>query len=105
MVLLTALVLLPTTWLRNLGMLAYISAEGFWLLFYWWLACAFEGIGFNEGDVLLNLRGMPTAISLYISVLLLWPCGFSHIVQFHDREKQILKGQNILKTWLKLVAI
>lgn len=69
--------------------------EGFWLLFYWWLACAFEGIGFNEGDVLLNLRGLPTAISLYISVLLLWPCGFSHTLQFHNREKQILKGVGI----------
>ena len=68
-VLLTALVILPTTWLKSLGMLAYFSAGGvlasvvvagcvFW-------AGAIDGVGFHEGDMLLNLGGLPTAISLF----------------------------------------
>ncbi|KAL5553757.1 hypothetical protein UlMin_041158 [Ulmus minor] len=67
---LTALVILPTTWLRSLGMLAYVSAGGvlssivvvgcvFW-------AGAFDGVGFHEGDHLLKLGGLPTAISLFV---------------------------------------
>ncbi|KAM7468533.1 hypothetical protein LguiB_016095 [Lonicera macranthoides] len=68
-VLLTALVILPTTWLRSLGLLAYISAGGvvasiilvcsvFW-------AGAFDRVGFNERGTLWNWSGLPTAISLY----------------------------------------
>ncbi|KAL5540667.1 hypothetical protein UlMin_042859 [Ulmus minor] len=68
--LLTALVILPTTWLRSLGLMAYVSAGGvlasvvvvacvFW-------AGAFDGVGFHEGDKLLNLGGLPTAISLFV---------------------------------------
>ncbi|XP_059447675.1 amino acid transporter AVT1I-like [Corylus avellana] len=68
-VLLTALVILPTTWLKSLGVLAYFSAGGvsasvvvagcvFW-------AGAVDGVGFHEGDMLLNLGGLPTAISLF----------------------------------------
>ncbi|XP_057492960.1 amino acid transporter AVT1I-like isoform X1 [Actinidia eriantha] len=68
-VLLTALVILPTTWLRSLGLLAYVSAGGvlaslvlvgsvFW-------AGAFDGVGFEEKGVLWNWSGLPTAMSLY----------------------------------------
>ncbi|KAL5540669.1 hypothetical protein UlMin_042861 [Ulmus minor] len=66
----TALLILPTTWIRSLGMLAYVSAGGvlasivvvgcvFW-------AGAFDGVGFHEGDELLTLGGLPTAISLFV---------------------------------------
>ena len=91
-VLLTALVILPTTWLRSLGLLAYVSAGGvlaslvlvgsvFW-------AGAFDGVGFEEKGVLWNWSGLTTAISLY-NLLLLWSCSFPHPLQFHERQKSI----------------
>lgn len=69
-VLLTAVVILPTTWLKNLGLLAYVSAGGV-LASALLVACVFwvgavDGVGFHEGDVLLNMRGLPTCISLYL---------------------------------------
>ncbi|PON58312.1 Amino acid transporter [Parasponia andersonii] len=67
---LSALVILPTTWLRSLGMLAYVSAGGvlasailvgcvFW-------AGAVDGVGFHEEGELLNFGGLPTTISLFV---------------------------------------
>ncbi|KAI5352662.1 PREDICTED: vacuolar amino acid [Prunus dulcis] len=69
-VLLTAVVILPTTWLKNLGLLAYVSAGGV-LASAVLVACVFwvgavDGVGFHEGGVLLNMRGLPTCISLYL---------------------------------------
>ncbi|XP_015576789.2 amino acid transporter AVT1I [Ricinus communis] len=68
-ILLTALVILPTTWLRSLGMLAYVSAGGV-LASVVLLGCvlwvgAVDGVGFHEGDVLWNWGGLPTATSLF----------------------------------------
>ncbi|CAL5338473.1 unnamed protein product [Camellia sinensis] len=68
-VLLTAFVILPTTWLRSLGLLAYVSVGGvlasvvlvgsvFW-------GGAVDGVGFHERGDLWNWSGLPTAISLY----------------------------------------
>ncbi|KAH7570098.1 hypothetical protein ACOSP7_018044 [Xanthoceras sorbifolium] len=67
-VLITALIILPTTWLRSLGVLAYVSAGGV-LASVILAACvlwvgAVEGVGFHERGMLLNWGGMPTAISL-----------------------------------------
>ncbi|KAK2636212.1 hypothetical protein Ddye_031004 [Dipteronia dyeriana] len=67
-VLLTALIILPTTWLKSLGVLAYVSAGG--ALASVILPCcvlwvgAVDGVGFHERGLLLNWGGMPTAISL-----------------------------------------
>ncbi|KAF9626179.1 hypothetical protein IFM89_031306 [Coptis chinensis] len=66
---LASVIILPTTWLRNLGLFAYVSAGGvlasaivvasvFW-------AGAVDGVGFHERGRLVNWSGMPTAISLY----------------------------------------
>ncbi|XP_044490762.1 amino acid transporter AVT1I-like [Mangifera indica] len=68
-VLLTALVILPTTWLRSLDMLAYVSFGGV-LASVILAACvlwagAVDGVGFNERGILLDLQGLPTAISLF----------------------------------------
>ncbi|XP_059448578.1 amino acid transporter AVT1I-like [Corylus avellana] len=68
-VLLTALVILPTTWLKSMGVLAYFSAGGV-LASVIVVACVFwvgavDGVGFHEGDMLLNLGGLPTATSLF----------------------------------------
>ncbi|KAK0573303.1 hypothetical protein LWI29_006111 [Acer saccharum] len=67
-VLLTALIILPTTWLKSLGVLAYFSAGG--VLASVILPCcvlwvgAVDGVGFHERGLLLNWGGLPTAISL-----------------------------------------
>ncbi|XP_059645286.1 amino acid transporter AVT1I-like [Cornus florida] len=68
-VLLTALVVLPTTWLRSLGMLAYVSAGGVFAsivlvgsVFY---VGAIDGVGFHERGELMNWRGMPITMSLF----------------------------------------
>lgn len=68
-VFLTALIILPTTWLRSLGILAYVSFGGV-LASVILAACvlwvgAVEGVGFNERGMLLDLGGFPTAISLF----------------------------------------
>lgn len=68
-VLLSALMILPTTWTRSLGLLAYVSAGGvlasvivvgcvFW-------AGAFDGVGFHERGTVLNWSGLATTISLF----------------------------------------
>ncbi|XP_073105749.1 amino acid transporter AVT1I isoform X2 [Elaeis guineensis] len=68
-VLLAALVILPTTWLRSLSILAYVSLGGV-------LSClivvasvvwsgAADGVGFHKRGVLLRWSGIPTAVSLY----------------------------------------
>ncbi|KAI3467343.1 hypothetical protein Pfo_024006 [Paulownia fortunei] len=68
-ILLTALVILPTTWLRSLSLLAYVSAGGILasiilIVTVFWIG-AFEGVGFHEKGVLWRYKGMPTAISLF----------------------------------------
>ncbi|KAJ6432299.1 hypothetical protein OIU84_019523 [Salix udensis] len=68
-VLLTALVILPTTWLKSLHMLAYVSAGGV-VASVLLVACvlwvgAVDGVGFHENGVLLNWRGLPTTLSVF----------------------------------------
>ncbi|KAL9389093.1 hypothetical protein Peur_017698 [Populus x canadensis] len=68
-VLLTALVILPTTWLKSLGMLAYVSAGGV-MASVLLVGCvlwvgAVDGVGFHENGVLLNGGGLPTSLSLF----------------------------------------
>ena len=69
--LLVALVILPSVWFDNLSLLSYVSASGviaslvIFASIIW--AAAFDGIGFHyahNGSV-LNLSGIPTAVSLY----------------------------------------
>ncbi|KAK4429996.1 Amino acid transporter AVT1I [Sesamum alatum] len=68
-ILLTALVMLPTTWLRNLSLLGYVSAGGILasvvlVATVSWIG-AVEGVGFSEKGVLFRCDGLATAISLY----------------------------------------
>ncbi|KAI4340121.1 hypothetical protein MLD38_024989 [Melastoma candidum] len=67
---LASLVILPTMWLKDLSLLSFVSAGGVFSAVV--ITCstlwagAFDGVGFgNEGGVLLDLRGIPTALSLY----------------------------------------
>ncbi|KAL6606923.1 hypothetical protein ACP70R_042576 [Stipagrostis hirtigluma subsp. patula] len=68
-VLIFSLLVLPTTWLRSLNMLAYVALGGV-MASVILIACvlwvgAFDGVGFHEKGVLVNWSGIPTAMSLY----------------------------------------
>jgi solute carrier family 32 (vesicular inhibitory amino acid transporter) len=68
-VLLVALAILPTTWLRRLDLLAYVSAGGVlasWIVVVCVLSAAiFDGVGFQGKGRMINYKGLPTALGLY----------------------------------------
>ncbi|KAH9295419.1 hypothetical protein KI387_039007, partial [Taxus chinensis] len=68
-VVLAALVILPTVWLRNMSLLSYISAGGVVASIVVVLAVAwvgvFDGVGFHHQGSLWNPSGLPTVIGLY----------------------------------------
>ncbi|KAK6931233.1 Amino acid transporter, transmembrane domain, partial [Dillenia turbinata] len=68
-VLLTALVITPTTWLKSLGLLAYVSAGGVLaslvvVCSVFWVG-AVDGVGFHQNGILWNWQGIPTTLSLF----------------------------------------
>ncbi|GLT56493.1 hypothetical protein SLA2020_295300 [Shorea laevis] len=68
-IIIVALIILPSVWLDNLSLLSYVSATGviasaIILGSIIWTG-AFDGIGFHQKGTLLNLNGIPTAVSLY----------------------------------------
>ncbi|KAG2610644.1 amino acid transporter AVT1I-like isoform X1 [Panicum virgatum] len=68
-VLIFSLLVLPTTWLRSLNMLAYVALGGVMasvilIASVLWVG-VFDGVGFHEKGVTVNWSGMPTAMSLY----------------------------------------
>ncbi|XP_058769216.1 amino acid transporter AVT1I-like [Vicia villosa] len=68
-VLITALIVLPTTWLRSLGALAYISFGGI-VTSLVLIGCIVwvgevDGVGFHERGKLVNLGGLSTSMSLF----------------------------------------
>ncbi|KAM0952814.1 putative amino acid transporter, transmembrane domain-containing protein [Dioscorea sansibarensis] len=67
-VILAGLVVLPTTWLRNLGVLAYVSVGGVLALMILLGCLLWTGVadvGFHESGRLFNLSGMPTVLGLF----------------------------------------
>nr|CAD1826442.1 unnamed protein product [Ananas comosus var. bracteatus] len=68
-VMLVALIILPTTWLRSLSVLAYVSAGGVLasviVVFSVLWAATVDGVGFGERGRFLNLSGLPTTLGLY----------------------------------------
>ncbi|KAM0925597.1 hypothetical protein ACQ4PT_004093 [Festuca glaucescens] len=68
-VVLVSIVILPTMWLRNLSVLAYISASGvvasLVLVFCVLWAAVVDGVGFQGKGRMLNVSGLPTALGLY----------------------------------------
>ncbi|KAA8547983.1 hypothetical protein F0562_004412 [Nyssa sinensis] len=68
-IIMVGLVITPTVWLNNMGILPYISASGVLasviILGSILWAGAFDGIGFKEKGELLNWNGVPTTVSLY----------------------------------------
>ncbi|KAK6928185.1 Amino acid transporter, transmembrane domain [Dillenia turbinata] len=68
-VIIAAFVILPSVWLNNLSILAYVSASGVLaslviLGSILWTG-VFDGVGFHEQGTLINWNGIPTAVSLY----------------------------------------
>ncbi|CAN0923652.1 Amino acid transporter AVT1J [Linum grandiflorum] len=68
-VLLSGLVILPTTWLRSLGVMAYVSVGGVvasivLVVCVLWVG-AVDDVGFHENGQILRWEGLPTAISLF----------------------------------------
>ncbi|KAK4751343.1 hypothetical protein SAY87_004825 [Trapa incisa] len=69
LVVLVAIIILPTVWVDNLSILSYVSASGILasgiiLVSIFWTG-AFDGVGFQQKGKLVNWSGIPTAISLY----------------------------------------
>ncbi|KAJ0975308.1 hypothetical protein J5N97_017273 [Dioscorea zingiberensis] len=68
-IILMALIIVPTTWLKNLGVLAYVSAGG--VLASLIVVCSvlwaatFDGVGFKERGRPVNISGLPTSLGLY----------------------------------------
>lgn len=67
---LAAVLILPTTCLKSLGLLAYVSFGGVLasvvlVLCVAWVG-AVDGVGFNQRDELLKLQGLPTTLSLFL---------------------------------------
>jgi len=58
-----AVVILPTTWLGDLSVLAYVSAALTASLV--WAGVAGRGFHARGGDVVFSLAGLPTSLSLY----------------------------------------
>ncbi|KAJ3679669.1 hypothetical protein LUZ60_017680 [Juncus effusus] len=68
-VILVAIVILPTTWLRRLELLAYVSASGVLasvivVICVFWSA-TFDGVGFGGKQRWINFKGLPTTVGLY----------------------------------------
>lgn len=74
----SALIILPTTWPRSFGALAYISFGG--ILGSICLICCVvwagvvDGVGFKQRGVLFKLQGLPTTLSLFTF------CYCAHVV-------------------------
>jgi vesicular inhibitory amino acid transporter len=68
-IVLVSIAILPTTWLRNLSVLAYVSASGVLasvvLVFCVLWAAVVDGVGFQGKGTMLNFSGLPTASGLY----------------------------------------
>ncbi|KAG0581553.1 hypothetical protein KC19_4G260800 [Ceratodon purpureus] len=68
-VILSAVCMLPTVWLRELSVLSYISAFGVIASFLIVLSVGWigllDGVGFHQQGSLLHLDGLPVAVGLY----------------------------------------
>ncbi|XP_051119983.1 amino acid transporter AVT1J-like [Andrographis paniculata] len=70
LVLLVAIVMMPTVWIDNMSTLSYVSATGVFtslviLGSILWLGVSVDGIGLQHKGVLFDWNGLPTAFSLY----------------------------------------
>ncbi|VAH87249.1 unnamed protein product [Triticum turgidum subsp. durum] len=76
-IVLAGAVVLPTTWLRNLGVLAYVSALGLVASAALTASLVWAGVsesGFRTNGNVLNLAGLPASLGLY------FVCFTGHVV-------------------------
>ncbi|KAF6156375.1 hypothetical protein GIB67_031496, partial [Kingdonia uniflora] len=69
-ILLSGFAILPSMWLNDMSMLSYVSAGGVIssIILMVSILCvgATSGVGFHGESKLMNIKGLPTALSLYI---------------------------------------
>jgi vesicular inhibitory amino acid transporter len=99
-VVLVALVILPTTWLRSLGVLAYVSASGVLasavvVICVLWAAVADDGVGFRGQGRMLNVSGLPTALGLYTFCY----CGHAIFPTLCNSMKEKRKFSKVTLNW------
>ncbi|XP_021769875.1 amino acid transporter AVT1I-like [Chenopodium quinoa] len=98
-VIIIAVALLPTVWLDNLSILAYISATGvvsaLLILGSILSVGIFDGVGFHNKGELLNWKGIPMAMSLYMfsySANPVFPTLYSSMKKKHHFSKVLIIG-------------
>ncbi|XP_056685200.1 amino acid transporter AVT1I-like [Spinacia oleracea] len=98
-VMIIAVAFLPTVWLEDLSVLAYISATGVIsgvviLASVLWVG-VFDGVGFHCKGELINWKGITTAMSLYMfsySANPVFPTLYTSIKKKHQFSKVLLIG-------------
>uniref|UniRef100_A0A0A9E581 Amino acid transporter transmembrane domain-containing protein n=1 Tax=Arundo donax TaxID=35708 RepID=A0A0A9E581_ARUDO len=97
-VVLVAVVILPTTWLRSLGVLAFVSASGVLasavVVFCVLWAAVVDGVGFQGKGRMLNVSGLPTALGLYTFCY----CGHAIFPTLCNSMKEKEKFSRVLVT-------
>ncbi|XP_021768861.1 amino acid transporter AVT1I-like [Chenopodium quinoa] len=98
-VIIIAVALLPTVWLDNLSILAYISATGvvsaLLILGSVLSVGVFDGVGFHNKGELLNWKGVPMAMSLYMfsySANPVFPTLYTSMKKKHHFSKVLIIG-------------
>ncbi|XP_040375862.1 amino acid transporter AVT1I-like [Oryza brachyantha] len=111
-VLLAAAVILPTTWLKNLGKLAYVSAVGLIASMALTASLVWAGVAENGfrtgGGNLLNLSGLPSALSLYFVCFAghgVFPTVYTSMKRSRDFPKVLLISSVLCSLNYTLTAV
>ncbi|CAM6108029.1 unnamed protein product [Calypogeia fissa] len=101
----SALCMLPTLWLRDLSLLAYISAGGVVasvaIVFAVGYAGAFDGIGFHHTGTLINVSGLPVAVGVYAFCF----CGHAVFPSIYRSMKHRADFSKVLLVCFVIVTI
>ncbi|XP_047057217.1 amino acid transporter AVT1I-like [Lolium rigidum] len=113
-VLVAAAVILPTTWLKDLSVLAYVSAVGLvasaalTASLAWAAIAAEHGFHATKASTVLNMRGLPTSLSLYFVCFSghgVFPTVYSSMKKKKDFPKVLLISSVLCSLNYALTAI